>query len=382
MKLFKQYLILFLLIVLANCIYGQNIKSSKLQIRIDYNVNLFHFVDHLSQWSEYTGDDAKKLYTNTFVITDEDKRMLENYSETRNKLGWNAEIDLFNWAYNGFNIDSTVINDSLKEINYNEYVKLKSVIEYFSKRSNSTNSIENVLKEKYSELLKIKPDIEQYTSYLHNTFLDINAYLNLWIDSGKIDYSKYPIYICFSHYENSTHGGANGDGVYAEFEYSKGKEGVIKGFDVIIHELTHKIAKISNYLVEFIKNENLYTKEALNFMKRNNLTQEKLLEIFESIDTLGLGNRESMIFEEINVLFISPVITRNYDDEKVAQIISFFKTKGIREYVRIWYGVQIFKKEYERIDKLDFDKNKFICSLIEIYYEKIYFENYNKCSEN
>jgi hypothetical protein len=134
-------------------------------------------------------------------------------------------------------------------------------------------------------------------------------------------------------------------------------------------------------LIEFIKNENLYTKEALSFMKRNNLTQEKLLEIFESIDTLGLGNPEFMIFEEINVYLIAPVIIRNYSDEKVAQIFSYCKNKGKREYERIWYGVQIFKKEYEKIDKLDFNKNKFIWGLIEIYYERIYFENYDKCSE-
>jgi hypothetical protein len=105
-------------------------------------------------------------------------------------------------------------------------------------------------------------------------------------------------------------------------------------------------------------------------MKRNNLTQEKLFEIFESIDTLGLGNPEFMIFEEINVYLIAPVIIRNYSDEKVAQIFSYCKNNGKREYERIWYGVQIFKKEYEKIDKLDFNKNKFIWGLIEIYYEK------------
>ena len=376
MKVFKQNLIVFFLIVLANCNYAQNINSSKLNIRIDYNVNLFHFIDHLSQWSEYTGDDAEKLYTKSFIITDEDKRMLEKYSASRNKLGWNAEIDLFNWAYNEFNIDSTLVNRVFKKNDFNEYVNLKSIIEYFSKRSNSKTSVENILKEKYSELLKIKPDIEQYTSYLHNTFLDINAYLNLWIGSEKIDYSKYPIYICFSHNENSTHGGANGAGVYSEFDYNKGKEGVISGFDVITHELTHKITNIGDYLIEFIKNDSLYTERTLSFLKRNNLTQKKLLEIFESIDTLGLGNPEFMIFEEINVHFIAPVIIRNFSDEKISQIFNHFKTNGIRERERTWYGIQIFKKEYEQIDKSDFDKYKFIWTLIEIFYEKIYFENY------
>lgn len=380
MKIFKQHLTLFLLVVLASCNSEQNMNSSQLKIRIDYNVNLFHFVDHLSQWSEYTGDDAEKLYTKFFIITDEDKGMLEKYSASRNKLGWGAEIDLFNWAYNEFNIDSTLIQGSSEEIDYNEYAELKSVIEYFSKRSNGKISVENILKEKYSELLKIKVDIEQYASNLQNIFLDINAYLYLWIDSGKIDYSKFPIYICFAHNENSTHGGANGAGVYSEFEYNKGKEGVINGFDVITHELVHKITNIGHYLIEFIKNENIYTKEALSFMERNNLTQNKLLEIFESVDTSGLGNPEFMVFEEVNVYYIAPVIIRNLSDKQIAQQINRFRINGVKEFERIWYGVQLFKKEYEQIDTSDFDKNKFIWGLIETYYEKIYFENYYQSS--
>ena len=47
-----------------------------------------------------------------------------------------------------------------------------------------------------------------------------------------------------------------------------------------------------------------------------------------------------------------------------------------REFERVWYGVSLFKKEYENFNNQKVEKNDFVWKLIEIFYEKVYFENY------
>ena len=340
-----------------------------LDVRIDYNVNLFHFVDHLSQWSQYTGNDALKLYEKHFELTSTDKEMLDKYSTLRNKLGWEEEINLFNWAYNGFEI-----NDSIKS----EYDELKIVVDYFINRENENITLEEILKKEYSKLLALEPQIKKYSIEIEKTFSEIKPYLTIW--TQKPDYSKYPVYICFSHSDNSTNGGANGNGVYSEFMVNDEQDGIRIGFLIITHELTHKVTGIKNFLIDFIENKKSHTEKAHNFLKQNNLSKTKLIEIFESVDTLGFGNPEAMIFEEINVHYISPVILEKMTDEQIQEKVNLYREKGIKEFERVWYGVELFKKEYEKIENKDFNKNDFVWKLIEIYYENVYFENYKNTS--
>jgi hypothetical protein len=86
-----------------------------------------------------------------------DKEMLAKYSTLRNNLGWKEEINLFNWADNGF-----VVNHKTK----NEYRKLKIVIEYFSNRKNQKNSLENILKTEFKKLKSLEPEIIEYSNRL------------------------------------------------------------------------------------------------------------------------------------------------------------------------------------------------------------------------
>lgn len=365
MRKIRIYLVIFILFLLTGQNFGQSTKQSELNIRMNYNVNLFHFVDYLSQWSKYTGKDAEKLYEKYFELTEKDKEMRTKYSTLRAKFGWASEIHLFNWAYNGFKIDT------LK--------KLESIIKYFENRIDNNQSLKKILTDEYSKLSLLEPQIRQYSSILEKSFLSMNKYLTIW--SANEDFAKYPIYICFSHSNNNSHGGANGEGVFSEFITKQGEDGIVDGFSIITHELIHKVINLENFLFDFINNDSCYTKETSTFLKQNNLTKAKLIEVFKSADTLGFGNHEASVFEEINVYFLESVIIGKMTDEQINKQIVTYRNEGEIEFERVWYGVQLFKKEYEQIDNPNFDKNQFIWRLIELFYKKVYFKNYNLNNE-
>ena len=157
----KRIYILGLILFTFGC-SNQEKEQSKLDIRIDYNSNLFHFVDYLSQWSEYVDKDALSFYEKYFNLTEQDKKMLNKYSFARKKLGWEKEIDLFNWAYSEFTVDSTTPK---------EYYELKSVIEYFSNKRDEHKTLEQLLKEEYSNLVSLEPQIKKYCSCLEKVRL-------------------------------------------------------------------------------------------------------------------------------------------------------------------------------------------------------------------
>jgi hypothetical protein len=373
MNKLKIYIFFLIICTLGGGQIMATTKSEIMDLRIDFNVNLLHFIDHLSQWSQYTGDDAKKLYLKYFEITDQDKRMLDEYSSIRNKLGWEAEIDLFNWAYNNFTIDNPdSVENTLKNIQ--ELADLKKIIEYFSKRKNDKADLYKILKEKFNELSTMSTNITDYASVVENDIKKIKPYINVWVN--EFDFNKYPVYICFSHCENSTHGGANGPGIYSEFDTIKKEKSLASGFNIITHELLHKITPIGDNLIKFLNNEDNYTKSAHNFMLKNKLDKNKLLQAFESTDPEGLGNSESKIFEEVNIYLFAPVMINSMDSLKINKIFEQNKKNGIKEYVRIWYGVRLFKKEFENVNISDLNKSEFIWKLIELYYEKIYFNSY------
>ena len=106
-----------------------------------------------------------------------------------------------------------------------------------------------------------------------------------------------------------------------------------------------------------------------------------LLEVFESKDSLGFGNPESSVFEEINVYLIESVIIGRMTNEEICKQIVSCRNEGEKEFERVWYGVQLFKKEYERIDNTHLDKKQFIWGLIDMFYKKVYFKNYNPKNE-
>jgi hypothetical protein len=291
--------------------------------------------------------------------------MLNRYATVRDKLCWDEEINLFNWAYGGFKIN--------KETKI-EYSELKNVLDYFTNRKNEKYSVEGILKTEYSKLTALEAQIKDYSSEIELIFSEIEPWLKIW--TPEPDYSKYPVYICFSHSDNSTHGGANGNGVYSEFMVNDKQDGIRIGFSIITHELTHKVTDIMIFLFDFIGNEKSYTERAQRFLYKYNLTKSDLIQIFESVDTLGFGNPEAKIFEEINVYFVAPVFIEKMTDEQIQNEAERYRAVGNREFERVWYGVSLFKKEYEYFSNKKIDRDYFVWNLIEIFYEKVYFENY------
>jgi hypothetical protein len=362
MKKIFQFLVI--IILTTSCSISEK-TDKELNIITDYNVNLFHFVDHLSQWSEYTGNEALKLYEKYFELNSTDNEMLKRYATVRDKLCWEEEINLFNWANGGFKINQETAS---------EYSELKIVLDYFANRKNDKYSVEGILKTEYSKLIEIEPQIKEYSSEIEKIFSEIEPWLKIW--TPEPDYSKYPIYICFSHSDNSTHGGANGNGVYSEFMVNDKQDGVRIGFSIITHELTHKVTDIMNFLMDFIRNDNSCTEKAQRFLNINDLTKNELIKIFESVDTLGFGNPEVKVFEEINVYFIAPVFIEKMNEEQIKNKVEKYRARGNREFERVWYGVSLFKKEYENFNNQKINRDDFVWKLIEIFYENIYFENY------
>lgn len=360
----KLFQFIVIIILTLSCSISKK-KDKELNIIIDYNVNLFHFVDHLSRWSEYTGSDALKFYEKYFELNSTDNEMLNKYVTARDKLCWEEEINLFIWAYNGFKINQETAS---------EYTELKIVIDYFVNRKKDKYSLENILKNEYSKLLAIEPQIREYSSEIEKMFSEIEPWLTIW--TPEPDYSEYPIFICFSHSDNSTHGGANGNGVYSEFMVNDKQDGVRIGFSIITHELTHKVTDIMNFLMDFLRNDNSYTEKAQRFLNTNDLTKNELIKIFESADTLGFGNPEVKVFEEINVYFIAPVFIEKMNEEQIKNEVKKYRARGNREFERVWYGVSLFKTEYENIMNQNINRDDFVWNLIEIFYENIYFENY------
>ncbi len=350
------------------------ISSSKAQnaidldIRISKEVNVLHFVDHLSQWSPYTGDDAVVLYTSEFSMSKEDSLMLELYKINREQLGWESEINLFNWADHDY--DFSLIDDSVKY----EYQAIKLVVDYFLQRKTSKKSLKEILNNKFKKLESLKPDIISYTAELESMFTEIDPYLKVWKED--LNFSHYPIYICYSHKENSSHGGANGDGVYSEFDVIAGRDFIEIGFGIITHEITHKVTRVGETILDMVQADSTYPEKAIRFIKKYNLTTDKLVEILKSRDPNGFGNPEYKVFEEVYVYFISPVLIHQYSDDKIADKKKHYEAKSQLELARIWHGVSLFKEELQNLDSQNLDKDILIWQLIEIYYEEIYFPNY------
>lgn len=364
----KSYLLPILLSFIALTGFSQTKKPIEFDIIINNQVNTLHFIDHLSQWSPYTGNDAIHLYTSEFSISKEDSVMLELYKVNRERLGWESEIRLFNWAYHNYDFSS--VHDSVKH----EYNTLKLVVDYFLERTNNQITLEEILNDRYEKLESLEPYIVSYTSELETTFTEIDPFLRLWKE--ELNFSQYPIYICYSHKENSSHGGANGDGVYSEFDVIAGKEFIETGFGIITHEITHKVTTVGDLVLNMIQADSIYPSAVLQFMEKHDLNAKKLEEAFKSYNPQGFGNPEYKVFEEVYVYYISPVLIHQYDDEKIAKKKAHYESRNQEELSRIWYGVSFFKKELENYNLDEMDKDALIWKLIEIYYENIYFPNY------
>lgn len=89
----------------------------KLNFRVNYNVTLLNFVDSLSKWDYFVGDHLKKYFSEQYGFESAYESILIKYAELRKPLGWQNEIELFNWAYAGF-------------LDHSEFSPLKETLHY------------------------------------------------------------------------------------------------------------------------------------------------------------------------------------------------------------------------------------------------------------
>lgn len=75
-----------------------------LDIRINYNVNLFYVVSCASEWSEYANSTFLELFETKFILKPKHRKLLKIFADFRicNNYGWEYDGDFFEWAYNGF----------------------------------------------------------------------------------------------------------------------------------------------------------------------------------------------------------------------------------------------------------------------------------------
>jgi hypothetical protein len=64
------------------------------------------------------------------------------------------------------------------------------------------------------------------------------------------------------------------------------------------------------------------------------------------------------------------------NEKQIENEVEKYRARGNREFERVWYGVSLFKKEYENMRNQNINRDDFVWKLIEIFYENIYFENY------
>jgi len=222
---------------------------SRLYIRVSYNTTLFSFVDSLSTWDHFVSKHINKYFHDNYGIGSQDQKLLDQYAQIRRQLNWEKEIDLFNWAFSGYQ-DHPGFNELLPAIRYFE-----------TKKNNTGVSLKFEIEKETKKLSQIRSDVEKRFEKLcsENT---IKVFTSLFGNSSQ---SKLiPCYLTYSPDIHATQGGANGDGIYTEVSTGLNKNLQInETISVILHEYTHKTLKPGEYLRKRakIKKDNIYDNE-------------------------------------------------------------------------------------------------------------------------
>ena len=355
-------------------------KNCSFEIIYDFNVNLLHFIDSLSQWSPYCGDSALAFFKSNFKINEEDEKKLREFKNIRIKLGWENETNLFLWAHENFTYKSffKLFMFEFSEENEKRFLSdkdkrtmfesLKCIINYFQEREKKKIFLIDILKDRYSIMLNQIESIRSEIRLAHKEILKISKLLNIFTDC--LDFKEYPVFICFAFSNFSLNGGANGKGIYAEFSLIEHDEKMRQGVGLIIHEMLHKIVNMKFFLREFMR---------MNSCKFGDFYSD-ILRIMDEKDPKGF-NREIDVFEEIIIYMFSDVYIANFSIEKKMRV--YKSEPELREFYRIWYGVNIFKRMFDEYFDKEIDNTYFIVELLRTFYEKIYYKNFDlrgKCS--
>lgn len=284
----------------------------ELIIKTNYEVLLGHFVDSMSKWSVFVAPHLYRYFDETFGITDEDKKHLEEYSKKRNEYEWDEQSPLFDWAYEGFP-ENEKYNELKPHILYFEQRKSKSGSYTFKEILLSRlDEINNLLSSDF-EIFKQKEKIDSVVKKMSDL-----------LEYNSTNESPLIAYLACSM-NTSTQGGANGTNIYAEVPLESHTQWVNEYVSkILIHEYFHKAFSPHIYF-------------------------EKLGGIFNFENDDIFPDPMSLFFEEVLVYSSSDVYISGEDSQK--RLEKYLPKEHNDKHYTLWKTIDIF---YELIaDYLD-----------------------------
>lgn len=273
----------------------------ELEVIVDYNVILTHFVDTLSCWDYHVEKYVLDYVEKEYGITKKDEVLLKTFVKIRKPLGWKNETALFEWANDGYP-------------NNQKFDKLLPIIKHFESIKDARMvSIKQLLLEK-TNLIKANgyENISEAFSTQYGNFIEI---LSKLFDSKSVS-ELLKCYLAYSPDNNSSMGGANGDGIYIELRDSE-IEGKRMLDDVVLHEYLHKRISPSTYF-----ENNVEKISSHQYLK---------------IDVIGYRSDFMNIIEESIVYALCDIVREN----KITPVekIKRFEAKGRNDMVALWVMV-------------------------------------------
>ncbi len=239
--------------------------KTNLKIVVDKNVMIINFIDSLSRWDYFVSEHIYEYYKDKYGISTSDEASLNLYAEIRKSFGWQSEIELFEWAYGGFQTDS-------------KFAELIGTIDHFKSNKTLMSEIDSA----YNHILKIKQDI-----LLFYEEKDIRNIVELF--SGVFDISwdlkEIPAFLTYSPLEHSTQGGANGDGIYTQVPNSKDTDlQILRAGSTLFHEFLHKAIHPGTYFKARLNKDGFYSS------KKEDIYPDEFSSFVEEVIVYSLSN--------------------------------------------------------------------------------------------
>jgi len=267
---------------------------------------LFNFVDTLSQWDYFVGQHIRQYYKENYNLDENDKKQLKEYAKIRKKIDWEKEIALFNWAYDGFTP-------------HTEFSTLESTLKHFeTKTSKNGQTLKLELEEATQQITDIAKDIQQRFNeqQIEKTIRDFAVLFN-----SPLSNEPLPCYLTYSPFDESTQGGANGDGIYAQVSTSLQRDNQVQiTIETVAHEYMHKVLNPGRYFKE-------HSDDAKRKMYNTKFPEIYPDELYQFV--------EEVIVHSINDVLtfgIDPIEERDYydgaykdDEERRKQVVTLWQ---------------------------------------------------------
>jgi len=282
-----------------------NAANLILNFKVSPQANFVHILDGMSLWDQHVNNTYLELYKKNFPFTAADNLALANYAAARDSLGWNEETELFKWADRGFALDS--ISDEKAKF----YKILKKSVTHFQNKP----AFVDFLNQRYNQLpfdmIKVKAE-----AYMNSNLTMLENYLSLWRKDNNYsrDLQNMPVYLFYAPNKNSKNGGANGNGIFAEFT-ADSTEIDDSDYGTLLHEAIHKLTRIPENLQLFLADTANYDKAFQKHFGDSNIRQGELLQVFKDSDPQTWDMSEDGMLDEIFVYFCTPILTLGFTDQ-------------------------------------------------------------------